>query len=455
MRSDAELLADYSASGCEEAFSAIASRHGAMVYRVCLSTLRDPHEAEDASQATFLVLARKARGLRSGTDLAGWLYGTARKASLWAARNRATRRRKEEAAAMARAAAGGDEGRGTGGGGPDTETLCAELDRLPVALRQAVLLRYAEGLSQQEAAAAAGCPQGTLGRRAAEGLERLRERLARRGSVLGIAAVAGLFETQAAAAVPASLLPSILAVPKLAAAGAAAGAAGLSAVALGAKAEGGGVVIAEGVMKAMFWTKMKFAAAVLVGAAVVGGGGAAAVLAAAEPAAPKAESPRPTAVEAVPASDAEPRDPGAHPDRSAAAWQKLFADEAWYKGQAGAERIFTGKLEGVPVGGPSTLQRNSLYKLGDRNIYTGAKKIPALDALVGKNVEIRGKAVDMNLEGQELKEIWPAEVREAGAATGGATIKLDPNEEIRGTAPTILPVGPPVQAPAPGAPEKP
>jgi hypothetical protein len=118
----------------------------------------------------------------------------------------------------------------------------------------------------------------------------------------------------------------------------------------------------------------------------------------------------------VPAGGAEPRDPGSRPDRPAAGeWQKLFADEGWYKNQAGEEQVYTGTLEGVPAGGPSTLQRNSYYKLGDRTLYTGAKKLPALDALVGKKVEVRGKPVDMALEGREISEIWPAEVREAGA----------------------------------------
>jgi len=683
MRSDAELLTAYAASGDEAAFAALASRHGAMVYRVCLSALSDPHEAEDASQATFLVLARKARGLRSGTDLAAWLYGTARRVALWAARTRATRRRNEEAAAMAKAAASAAAEHADRA--PEAETLYAELDRLPAALRQAVLLRYAEGLSQEEAAAAAGCPQGTLGRRAAEGLERLRARLAQRGAVLGVAAVADLFESQAAAAVPASLLPSILAVPKLAAAGAAAGAAGAVGV-VGAQ-HAVPVQLAEAFMKAMFWMKMKLAAAFLVGAAAVGGGGTAIIIAAAEPAVPKAESPQPApaeagkvawgeaanglqaglvplggvsakdwpesflcakcrefnrmsvtskcgdcgaecnsnrklqlcvscaakkrtcqacgaakpwgatfaegepmrlelharnltakpltlkeaswqgtwllvlvpaggkvprtlryvskpvvardlivpangqsmveadygngyrfehssprgaageeakpiyvlppdkytvtasyehaehaqdkscsfwhgkvttgafeieikpkAVESVPVSAAEPLDPGSRPERTANAWQKLFADEGWYKNQAGAEQVFSGTLEGIPVveGMATTLQRDSYYKLGGRTLYTGAKKLPALDALVGRKVEIRGKPVDMDgLEGQNVREIWPAAVREAGAAAGGGgPVKLDPKQEIKGELPVILPVGPPVQAPVPGMPGK-
>jgi hypothetical protein len=98
------------------------------------------------------------------------------------------------------------------------------------------------------------------------------------------------------------------------------------------------------------------------------------------------------------------------------AWQKLFADEEWYKKQKGEEHVFGGTLEGLPVdSGMNMMMRASFYKLGARNLYTGAGKVAALDALVGKKVEIRGKAVEMDLEGQKLRELWPATVREAGA----------------------------------------
>ena len=93
------------------------------------------------------------------------------------------------------------------------------------------------------------------------------------------------------------------------------------------------------------------------------------------------------------------------------AWTNLFAKESWYQQQAGVEQVFRGKLAAVAPPQASTLMRDSLYRLGDRTIYTGARKIPALDALVGREVEIRGKPVDMTLEGQSLKEIWPAAVR--------------------------------------------
>ena len=96
------------------------------------------------------------------------------------------------------------------------------------------------------------------------------------------------------------------------------------------------------------------------------------------------------------------------------AWTKLYADEAWYKRRKGEERSFMGTLQAVPgAGGPSTLMRTAHYKLGKWRLYTKAKKHPALDKFIGKGIEIRGKSVEMNLEGQHLQEIWPGSIRPA------------------------------------------
>ena len=107
----------------------------------------------------------------------------------------------------------------------------------------------------------------------------------------------------------------------------------------------------------------------------------------------------------------------APPPAAAGDWQKLFADEAWYQRQAGDEQVFTGTLEALPPPAISIRMRHALYKLGSRELHTGARRVPALEALTGKKVDIRGKAVDLALEGQQLREIWPAAVR---AAAGGA-----------------------------------
>ncbi len=106
---------------------------------------------------------------------------------------------------------------------------------------------------------------------------------------------------------------------------------------------------------------------------------------------------------------------GAAGAEAPAGWQKLFADEDWYKNHEAQERLFTGVLNAIKQDPDmaTTLQRTSLYSLGRRTIYTHANKVDALDKLVGKVVTIRGKAVDMELEGHAVREIWPAAVMEA------------------------------------------
>jgi type 1 glutamine amidotransferase len=98
---------------------------------------------------------------------------------------------------------------------------------------------------------------------------------------------------------------------------------------------------------------------------------------------------------------------------AARGWKDVSRGEKWYQDQkAVKEQTFGGVLEAVAnAEGPSTLQRTRYYKLGDRMVFTGAKKSPALDALVGRRVEVRGKAVEMELEGQKLNELWAGQVR--------------------------------------------
>lgn len=96
-------------------------------------------------------------------------------------------------------------------------------------------------------------------------------------------------------------------------------------------------------------------------------------------------------------------------------WSGVYGREAWYRAQNGPEQVFVGKLEAVKPPPASTLMRTSRYRLGERTLYTRGRQEPALDARVGMQVEIRGKAVDTNLEGQRLHEIWPGDVRAATA----------------------------------------
>ena len=240
-RPDAELLEEYRASRSETAFTEIVARHGPMVYRTCLGVLARAEESEDAAQATFLVLARRPGAAERA--LAGWLHGTALRTSWALVRSRAHRARREVEAAK-RMKTHSPEGAGE---------LRAELDqallRLPSPLREAVALRYLGGRSQEEAAHAAGCPQGTLGWRAMEGLNRLRAILGRRGVAVSTVALLGFLGQQASAVVPASSLAAMAAC-------------GTGAVA----STGPAALLADAAVRAVFWAKAKVCAAVLAAA---------------------------------------------------------------------------------------------------------------------------------------------------------------------------------------------
>ena len=199
--SDQELLAEYGRSRDQEAFAQIAARHGVMVFRTCLRLVNNVHDAEDAAQAVFLLLARQPQ--RASGSLAGWLYKVSRDTAITLLRSRARRARKE-AAAMQKSStppASSDELR---------QELDHAIARLPTRLRDAVIVCHLEGRRQEEAARALGCNQGTLSRRVAEGLEHLRLILMRRGiAVTSVALAAYLAEQQAHAAVPTTLLASL------------------------------------------------------------------------------------------------------------------------------------------------------------------------------------------------------------------------------------------------------
>jgi len=167
--SDTDLLATYHASRSPEVFGELVARYGSWVLRVCRRRLGRIQDAEDATQAVFLALARHPE--RVQYSLAGWLCRAAHRAVRDLQRSAGRRARREEAAAFMRRPAH-----------PSLETydeVTLALSRLPTRLRQAVALRYLEGLDQREAARRLGCPQGTLATRTREGLHRLRLLVAR------------------------------------------------------------------------------------------------------------------------------------------------------------------------------------------------------------------------------------------------------------------------------------
>ncbi len=193
---DAELLLRFTRHKDETAFAALVRRHGPLVLGVCRRVLKNAHDAEDAFQATFLVLARKAHSVRRPGSLPSWLYGVAHRTASHAKRDAARRRTKEARAAPPRPDPGHDD-------------LVAVLDGamacLPEKYREAVVLCDLQGKTRTEAARHMGCREGTVASRLARGRAMLARRLRRLGFGVTAAALAGLLSREATAFVPAHL----------------------------------------------------------------------------------------------------------------------------------------------------------------------------------------------------------------------------------------------------------
>jgi RNA polymerase sigma factor (sigma-70 family) len=199
---DGQLLECFLRDRDEPAFEALVRRHGPMVFGVCRRILGNTHDADDAFQATFLVLVRKSRALGSGALLGPWLYAVAYRTAL-KARHLAYRRRTREKQVVHM---------------PEPEIiepeslrdlqplLDRELNRLPEAYRVPVVLCDLGGASKKEAAARLGIPEGTVSSRLARGRELLRQRLTRRGLTLASGTLLLALTETTAVAVPAELL---------------------------------------------------------------------------------------------------------------------------------------------------------------------------------------------------------------------------------------------------------
>jgi len=248
---DRQLLERFARNREEDAFATLADRHGPMVLAVCRRVLGDAHAAEDAFQATFLVLARKAAAVRWQESVGGWLHEVAlrvaQKARSAAARSRAFERQVADVSAT------------TSSTEVDRRELHAvldqELSRLPDKYRLPLVLCYLEGKTNDEAAQLLGWTKGGVSGQLARARELLRQRLARRGLSVGAGGLAAIvLDSAAPAAVPAALLASTVkaAVLGSAAHGAATGAVPAS-VAL----------LAEGVLQAMYLTRLRMMALIV------------------------------------------------------------------------------------------------------------------------------------------------------------------------------------------------
>jgi RNA polymerase sigma factor (sigma-70 family) len=229
-----------------------------MVYRVCWRILRQEQDTEDAFQATFLILAQKLRRVRQHASLASWLHGIGHRVALKARAQAAARRRHELKALTEKLP-------------PDEVTwrelrtvLDAELEQLPEKWRLPLVLCYLEGRTQDEAATQLGWSNRTLRRRLEEARAALGRRLTRRGVVWSAALSAVLLsDCVASAALAPGLVSSTVEVAACIAAGQAVTTAAISANV---------AALTEGVMKAMFMTKIKIITAVLLAVCVFGMG---------------------------------------------------------------------------------------------------------------------------------------------------------------------------------------
>ncbi len=181
-------------------FTALVERHGPMVLRVCRQVLGDSHDADDAFQATFLILARKAGSVRKADSLASWLHGVALRVAARARADAIRRQVHERRVGPMNEAAPTRE---------EWPELHEEIARLPERYREPVVLCYLEGLSTEAAAMRIGCPKGTVLSRLSRARERLRGRLVRRGvASSAVLTAAGSISEAATVALPAALIDS-------------------------------------------------------------------------------------------------------------------------------------------------------------------------------------------------------------------------------------------------------
>ncbi|HZU38411.1 MAG TPA: sigma-70 family RNA polymerase sigma factor [Gemmataceae bacterium] len=267
--SDGELVESFLIRQDATAFEALLRRHGPMVLGVCRRILRNAHDADDAFQATFLVLARKAADIRPRDMVGHWLYGVAYRTARKALAMNAKRRNKERRAlSMCRYEESED--------GPPEELLArldAEVARLPEKYRVPVVLCELEGKSRKQVAKLLSLPEGTLSWRLAHARKLLAQRLAPYGTMLSAGALAAVLTPDTACArVPPTLLAATVR-------------AGLQTVTAGT-VSAQVMTLTEGVLKAMFYSKLKLMGTLVLALAVSAGVGLSYRASAADPTQP-------------------------------------------------------------------------------------------------------------------------------------------------------------------------
>jgi multidrug efflux system membrane fusion protein len=423
--SDAQLLDRFATNRDEAAFELLLWRHARLVFGVCLRLLHDPHDAEDAFQATFLALARHAGRIAKREAFAGWLHKVAYRVALTARGRRARRDARETLAGAAEYLSGPPQPAAPLENQELRRVLDEEIGRLPERFRAAVVLCYLEGKSLDEAAVLLGCPRGTVASRLARARERLRVRLVGQG-LAPTAALAILTQANAA--------PRLLArIPVL------------TAAALRYTAKGAAApevlspritALTEEVLRAMFLHKLKSGMLVLValvGMLLVAGGLAVGLHA---QAGPKDEPPGPGQVPKVQAAGKEeqagdkpvPRVP--HPVTVSRPARREAAPYQDYTGRLVARRAVEVRptVGGIVVkicfkAGAEVKQGDVLFKLDPRAAQSALDKAEAELALAGAKKKQSDADVDRLLKRKEANPAEEIDKARARAAIAKAAVK--------------------------------
>jgi RNA polymerase sigma factor (sigma-70 family) len=281
--SDGQLLerfASHRGAEAELAFTALVMRHGPLVFGVCQSLLRNPHDAEDAFQATFMVLARKAGSIRQPDRLGPWLHGVAHRTARRLKDKNARRKSYEAEAAVYTDRECGSRGSAQHPSAlanhDEIEALHREIERLPARYKTAIVLCDLQGLTHEEAARRLGRRASTISSQVSRARERLRRRLDRRGLTFPGGIVAAAIDSTKPSVLPNALVGFTV----------------KNVMSLSTKLAAGSVPasivsLSQGVLRSMLFTKIGLISAALVGlgaAATVGGVGVGVVGRALQPA---------------------------------------------------------------------------------------------------------------------------------------------------------------------------